>query len=182
MVGGGSVLRQCGVVCRCGVAFVSVPAVLGVPECEGVHVVVAVGFGEDGCGGYGEVFAVAFDDGAVGDGAIVVESVSVDEQQLGGDGQLPDGQVHGVDGCPQDVGAVYFVRRDGRHSPGYGVVLYLTAQQAALFFAQLFGVVERGVAVVFGQDYGCRIDGSCQASASGFVAAAFYQVGGVVGQ
>ena len=52
-------------VLRCGVAFVAVPTVVGVLLVEVVHVVVTVGFGQYGGGGYGEIFAIAFDDGGI---------------------------------------------------------------------------------------------------------------------
>ena len=76
----------------------------------------------------GEVFAVAFHDGAIGYQAFVVESVSVDEQQLGCNCQLCDSKVHGMDGSPKDVGLVYLLRRYGGYSPGNGVFFYLVPQ------------------------------------------------------
>ncbi len=49
----------------------------------------------------------------------------------------------------------------------------------ALFPSQLFGIIEKGVAIFAWQD-DCRGHyGTCQAASAGFVTASFYQVMGV---
>lgn len=63
VVWSGTVFGDGGAMLLCWVAFVGEPVVLGIFLGETVHVVVTVGLGEDGGGGDGEVFAVAFYDG-----------------------------------------------------------------------------------------------------------------------
>ena len=46
-----------------GVALVGAPVVLWIFLGQTIHVVVAVGLGQDGCSRDGEIFAVALDDG-----------------------------------------------------------------------------------------------------------------------
>ena len=163
MVGCDAVLLYGVEVLRCGVAFVAVPAVGGVFVVEAQHELVAVCLGEDAGGGDGHVGGVAFDKGLVRDVGLVVEAVAVDEQELGVYGaegcaaaddigghvaeECLGGEAHGVGGGMQYVEAVDVGGVDGGHSPCEGVGFYVGAQDVALPFGQLLGVVEDGVGV-----------------------------------
>ena len=77
---GRTVLGQSGIVGGRGIALVVVPSVGRVLLMKRIHIVVAIGFGQNGGGGYGEVFPIAFHNGVVGNKGFVVESVAVDKQ------------------------------------------------------------------------------------------------------
>jgi len=182
VVGCGAVLGDGGAVLTGGVACVVLPAVLGVLLGEVVHVVVAIGLGEDAGCGDGEVFGVAFYDGLVGEVVVGLEAVAVDDEGLGTEGELVECAVHGEDAGAQDVDLVDFFGGDDSYGPVEGVVLDFGAEVVTLCGGELFGVVEAWVLVVFGEDDGCGIDASCEAAASGFVATGFDEVGVIVGE
>ena len=91
------------------VTFVLFPVVNGKLAVEVFHVFVAVGLCQDGSCGDGHIFPVSFDDAGVGDVCIFLEAVAVDDDVLGADGQLVQCQMHGGNGCVQDVDFVDFV-------------------------------------------------------------------------
>ena len=103
MVLGGAVAGDGFAVRLGGIAFVLRPTILRIVGGEAEHFVVAEGLGENAGGGDGKVFAVAFDDGVVGDDyfagwfVIVVEAVAIDDDVLGTDGEGVEGAVHGGD-------------------------------------------------------------------------------------
>ena len=70
---------------------------------------------------------------------------------------------------------VYLLGRDNAYSPGYGIALYLFAQQIATALGELFGVVEQCVLVVGRQNDRCGIDGTGQTAATGLVASGLYE-------
>lgn len=74
-----------------GVALVASPAILRALVVEGVHIVVAEGLGQNAGGGDGLVFAVALDDGGVGQGAVGLEAVAVDDYGFGSYAELVQG-------------------------------------------------------------------------------------------
>ena len=137
---------------------------------ETLHVVVAVGLGQDGSRRYGYVFAVALHHRDVRRVAIGREAVAVDEQMLRTHAQSVDGAVHGQDGGAQDVYLVNLGGRHHAHGPGHGLALDDLAQGVAPVLAELLGVVEQLVAEVRRQDDGCGIDRPGQTSSPGLVA------------
>ena len=81
-----------------------------------------------------------------------LEAVSVHQKSLRTNGQLVECPVHGKERSVEDIDFVDFLRRDDTYGPCQCVPLYLFAQQIPLLFAQLFGVVEHLIAVIFRQD------------------------------
>ena len=79
--------------------------------------------------------------------------------------------MHSQDAGTQNVDAVNLLIADDAYGPCRRLVLDDVAQGIALLFAELLGVVQQVVAEVGRQDDGCGKDGSCQAAASGLVAA-----------
>ena len=165
----------------CGVAHVAFPAIGGIVGSEAYHEVVAIGLGQDAGSGDRHVFAVAANDGAVGDEVVGFESVAVNDDVLGLWCEACYGAVHGQDGCVEDVDVVYLGGADAGYGPCCGVLEYDGSQQSALSVGELLGVVEHVAAEVVGQYYCGGYYGSCQAAASGLVAAALddvmYQAG-----
>ena len=86
-----------------GVVF---PAVMRVLLSEGAHQVIAVGFGDDGGGGDGDGFCVAFDDGLCVAGEGFGREVAVDEGEGGWVVHLFIGSGHGEEGGLDDVDGV----------------------------------------------------------------------------
>ena len=192
---GGAVLGDGGAVLAGGISGVARPAILRMLPVEVGHVVVAVGFGQNGGGGDGEVAGVALDEGGVrqglgeegevgavegGTGAVGVEAVAVDDDKLGAHFEAVEGAVHGQNGGVEDVDFVDFPRRHHPHRPGQRIALHLPSQGVTAGGGELFGVVERRVAVVGRQDDGGGIDRTGQTTAAGFVATGFEQAVGVV--
>ena len=131
MVGRGAVLGKGGTVLACGVAGVAVPAVVGELAVQGMHVVVAVGFGQDGGGRYREILAVALHHRGVGHVAPGTETVAVDDDETGAHLQRVKGTVHGQDGSLQNVDAVNLLGRHAGHGPGQGIALNVGTQGIA---------------------------------------------------
>lgn len=193
MVRGRTVQADCLSVCLGGIAFVVVPMVHGVFLVYVVHVVVAVGLGEDAGGGYAHIAGIALDYGRVGDGGLRMwrgpwhEAVAVYYDMEGDVGELVEGMVHGHDAGAEDVVPVYLVVVHLAYCPCEGVVLDEPAQCVAFFLAELLGVIESlGQLGAFLADIGgeddCRCeDGACKASTSGFVAACLEGSVSVVG-
>ena len=171
-------LADGGTVLGSGVAGVVVPSVEGKLLVEPHHAVVAVGLGEDGGGGDGEVGGVALDDAVVGNDLSValrvvvgIEAVAVDDEVVGTHGELVDGTVHGGDAGTQDVHLVNLLVRDDAHGPTDGIALNLLAQLVALSGRQLLRVVQQGVLIVGSQNHGGGIHRSGQTATPGLVAA-----------
>ena len=70
-----------------GIALVALPVVAWIDQGLFVHVVVAVGLGQYACGGNRQVFAIAFDNGFLGQLSIWLEAVAVDDDRLGAQGE-----------------------------------------------------------------------------------------------
>ena len=81
----------------CGVAFVAVPAVLGVSRGKVSHVIVAEGLGEDACCGYRKILTVALHNGREGQDSLWLEAVAVNYHCLRAHLQSVQGTVHGKD-------------------------------------------------------------------------------------
>ena len=96
MVRGDTVLLDSTEVFGGRVAFVAVPAVEGVFTVQLRHQLIAVSFCQNAGGGDGHESGVAFDEALVGVGGLIVESVAVDEQELGLWVELHGGEAHGV--------------------------------------------------------------------------------------
>ena len=165
-----------------GIALIAVPSVAGKLFVQAVHVVVAVGLGQDGRGGDGKVLAVALHHRGVGNVGIFLETVAVDEQVLRTDGELVDGAVHGQERGVEDVDFVDFLRRDDAHGPRQGLPLDDLAQSVSLVLGQLLGVVQQFVAEILRQDDGGGIDGARQTAATGLVAPGLGQIGIQIGK
>ena len=89
---------------------------------------------------------------------------------------MGNGDIHGVEGCPEDVDAVYLKVVDRSDSPRRCVVLDLLAQHRTLLGGELFRVVEQRVAVVVREYDSSGEDGAGKASATGFVTTGFNEV------
>ena len=151
------------------VAFVPLEAVLRVARGQGVHLRVAGGFGQDGGGGNGGDFGVAFDDGFGGGGQAVGDAVAVDEDVLRRHGQGFDGAAHGQHGGVQDVEAGDFVHAGFGHAPRHGLRFDLRGQRVAFFLAEFFRVGQAGQIVMLGQDDGGGEHAAGQRAAPRFV-------------
>ena len=81
--------------------------------------------------------------------------------------------MHGCDAGSEDVEAVDFLWCAFGDRPGEGVAENFVAQGVALAGGELLAVVEARVGVVGWQDDGCGIDGTGEATASGFVGSGF---------
>ena len=163
-----------------GIAFVTVPSVHGIVLMEGVHVVVAIGFGQDAGSGNGEVLGITLDDGLVRQGLITLETVPVDDEGLGTHFEGVEGTVHGQDGGTQDVDAVDLGCGDDAQPPCDGVTLDDGTQLMALSVGELLAIGDEGVGVVVGQDDSGGVDAARQTTPAGFVATGFDQVGMIV--
>lgn len=164
------------------ITFVVVPVVVRELFVQVVHIVVAVGLGQNrGCSD-GEELAIALYHHGMGDAGIGLEAVAVDEQVLGTYLQLGDGTVHGQERGVEDVDFINLLRGDDTHRPGQSLAFDDLAQGITLVFGQLLGVVEPLVAEVLGQDDGSSIYGSGQATAARFVATGFQKSGIQIGK
>lgn len=160
-----------------GIAFVVVPVVVRKLFVQTVHVVVAVGLGQNRGRSDGEVLAVTLYHRGMRDVGIGFEAVAVDEQVLGTYLQLGDGTVHGQERGVEDVDFINLLRSDDTDGPGQSLAFDDLAQGITLAFGQLFGVVEQVVTEILGQNDGSGIYGSGQATAACFVASGFDEVG-----
>lgn len=160
-----------------GIAFVMVPVIIRVLFVQAVHVVVAVGLGQNRCRSDGEVLAVTLYHRGMRDVGIGFEAVAVDEQVLGTYLQLGDGTVHGQERGVEDVDFINLLRGNDTDSPGQSLAFDDLAQGITLAFGQLFGIVEQVVTEILGQNDGSGIYGSGQATAACFVASGFDELG-----
>ena len=85
------------------VALVVPPVVGGKLVRQTAHQSIAVGLGQYGRGGDGEVSGIALYDAAIGNAPLVVESVAIDQNELRFYIELSDSQVHTVDRSAQNV-------------------------------------------------------------------------------
>lgn len=188
VMGCGAVLLDGGPVGLGGVAFVLLPAVLGIVAGKGEHVVVTIGLGEDGGCCDAEIGGIAFNDGmiryaccvcALREGRIGDEAVAVDDEVLGTQCELIYGTVHGKDGAAKDVELVDFFCRTRGNSPGEGIELDIVAQQITLAFGELLGVVEERMFIVLRQNDSSGIDGTGKTASTRLVAPCLDDIGGV---
>ena len=133
------------------VALVAGQAVAGELAVELDQQAVAVDFGEDAGGGDGEAAGVALNDGLLRAG-IVDGVAAVDEEIVGGEGELLDGEAHGEERGLADVDAVDGCGVDGGDGEGYGFEADFGVEFVALLFGELLRVREAGDAAAFGQD------------------------------
>lgn len=177
MVGRGTTGDNSGTVLLGRIAFVVVPVVVRKLFVQTVHVVVAVGLGQNRGRSDGEVLAVTLYHRGMRDVGIGFKAVAVDEQVLGTYLQLGDGTVHSQERGVEDVDFINLLRSDDTDGPGQSLAFNDLAQGITLAFGQLFGVVEQVVTEILGQNDGSGIYGSGQATAACFVASGFDEVG-----
>ena len=107
------------------------------------------------------------------DERVGLESVTIDEDEFGSGLQLIEGQVHGLKGSLKDVDAVYFGGIHVGDGPGDGLFPYDIPKQVAVFFPELFGVVQDRIIETDRQDHGGSENGSGQAASSCFITSRF---------
>ncbi len=140
------------------------------------HVFVAPGFCQDGCGRNGSIQAIALDHTGMRYGAVGVKIVAIDEYVGRPDVQLIKCQVHGPDGCMQDIDLVDLFMIHTGNSPGQGLMLYFGAQFIPQLRREFLGIIQVFVPVPHRQnDSGC-IYGSDKTSAAGFITTSFKNI------
>jgi len=110
------------------VALVLLPVVLGKFLGQLRHIVVAVGFGQNRCGGDGSVFGIALDDTDVGYVFIRVKFVAVHGDKFGYGLELVQGAVHGGNRGVEYIDLVDFFGKDMNHGKGEGLGFNLRAE------------------------------------------------------
>ena len=117
MVGGEAVLEDAAAVLECGVARIVIPTIVWVLLVKGVHVVVTIGLCQDRGGSDGEIFAIALDDGLMGQITIGLEAVAIDDDKLWANLELVEGTMHSEDGCVEDIYLVDLLGCDHPNCP-----------------------------------------------------------------
>ena len=140
---------------------------------EAVHVVVAAGLGQNGGGGDGQVFTVAFHNGAEGNVGVGLETIAVDDDEFRAHAELVECPVHGQNGSVENVDLVDFFGCHDTYGPRRRVALDNVAQGVSLSCREFFGVVELWICVVLWEDYGGGKDAACQTATPCLVAAGF---------
>ena len=127
-----------------------VPAVVGKTPVKFRHAVIAIGLGEYGSCGDAEVFAIALDNGGVGNAGsngaarggnareIWLETIAIDNDKLRTQSETIERAVHGEYGGVEDVDAVNLLVRHDANGPRQSVSFNLLAQGIAAFRRQLF--------------------------------------------
>ena len=167
---GGAEAGQRGHVLRAAVALVAGEAVAGILAVQLDEEPVAVDFRQDACCRDGEAAGVALDDGLLWAGPVDLIA-AVDEEIVGGEGELLDGEAHGEERGLADVDAVDGCGVDGGDGEGYGFQADFGIELVALLFGELLGVGEAGEAAAFGQDDCGGYDGAEERAAANFVQA-----------
>ena len=127
-------------------------------------------FCQHACRRDGEAAGVALNDGLLR--ARPVDCVeAVDEEVVGGESELLDGEAHGEERGLADVDAVDGFSVDGGDGEGYGFCADFGVELVALLFGELLGVGEAGEAAALGQDDGGGYDGAEERAAAYFVQA-----------
>ena len=151
---GGAEASESGEVFTGAVALVAGESVAGKLAVELDQQAVAIDLGDDTGGGDGEAGGVAVDDGLLGTGP--VDGVAtVDEEEVGAEGELFNGLAHGEERGLADVDAV-----DGRcihrsNGPGDGFEANLRLELIALIFREQFRVGQATEAATLGKDDCC---------------------------
>ena len=135
------------------VAGVALPAVVRMGQCQFAHYFVAVSFCKDRSGCNILVGSVSFDLAVVRDVLIRMKSVPIDGDKVGLGVQLCNAPMHRFNTCVQDIHRIYLLRTNVGNCPGNCFLFYNGSKQVALFFGQLFGVVEQVVFKVGRQYY-----------------------------
>lgn len=172
VMGGRTVLQQCGAVGGGGVAGIVGPGVGRVAVCQAVHGAVADDLGADAGGGDAEVQSVAAD--AAGGGAGKLRrAVAVDQGVVGAGGEAGDGSAHRQHGRMKDVEAGDLVDRGGAEAdldPG-GRAQRGPGADAGGGIERL-AVVDQGTQAAGdarGEDDGGGDDGARERTAAGFI-------------
>ena len=179
MEGARAVEGEGSAVLGCGVTLVGGEAVLGMEVVEVAHEGVAVDFGDDGGGGDGEREGVAVEQAGLGAGMGElgeIEAHGVDEEVVGGDGELLDGEEHGEARGLVDVDAVDGLGVDFGDGDGESDAANLAVEELALLAGELLGVFEAEAGEgggAGGEDDGGGDDGAEESAATDFVDAGY---------
>ena len=136
----GAVLSQGFQVVGSGVALVAREAVLRVDNVPLLHASVAMGFGEDGCGGDGNATRVAFDERLLLDENI--ELHGVDEQIIRLNRELLKSGGHGLTAGLIDVPGVDTLGIDFGDGPSKGVLPDTRSELRTAIRSKFFRIVE----------------------------------------
>lgn len=99
-----------------------------------------------------------------------MESIAIDEYKLRPCAQLIQGAVHGQQGRFQDIDLVDLFGAYLRHGPGQAFFFNDLPQGIALFFGNLFGVIQPGMVKIRRQNHRCSKHRTRQAAPTSFVA------------
>ena len=146
------------------------PVVRRVFSVETYHQRIAVGFGQDGSRGDGEVGRVALDHTLIRDSQTVFEAIAVDEQEFGLDGETGHRIVHSLYGGVEDVDLVNSLFGDLCHTECQRITFDDGAQLFALGGGELFGIVNLLIHIIVWKHYGSGAYRARQAAASRLVA------------
>ena len=175
MIGSDAILSDGITMFFCGITFVTLPVVVGKLFCQAIHIIIAIGLGQNAGSSNGEIFAITFHDGGGRQRMIRRETISVDNNGFWAYLQLIQSTVHSQDRGTQNIDTIDFLRGDDTHRPGNGFALNHLTQCITSMFCKLFRVIKFGILIVRWQDNGRCIDTACQTSTACLVAARFYQ-------
>ena len=156
-----------------GIPLVFIPTVLRVKVVQLHHIIVAIGLCQHRSGCNGEILAVALYNTVIGNIAIGLKTVSIDNKMLRCNTQLLYGAVHSKNRGIEDIDAVYLLRLYPSNGPCYGITLNNRTQGLALLLAQLLRIIEQRMFVPDRQYHGSGIHSPRQTTAAGFIATCF---------
>ena len=160
-----------------GIALVMLPVVVGVLLVQAVHIVVAVGLGQDGGRCDVHQFAIALNHRLVGCVAIGLELITIDNNVLGAYLQPVQRAVHGQDRGVEDIDLINLLGRHDAECPRHRIALDILAQGIALLLGQLLRVIEQGMRVVSWEYHRRRIHITRQATTTRLIAARLHKFG-----
>lgn len=158
------------------IAFIGVPMVIRVLGVEVDHIIIPVGFGQYAGSRNRSIGGVPFDDALMHREGIRTEQMAINQDESGPGLELVKGKVHGLERGFQDVDPVNLFLVNTGHGPGEGFLPDHIAQQVAVLFFHLFGVIQQGMPEPGRQDYGRRENRTGETAAASFIAAGFNEV------
>ena len=102
-----------------GIALVPVPVIERIFLMQAIHVVITIGFRQDGSRRNGQILSVSFYNGRMGQILILMKTVPIDQQMFRTDFQLVDGSMHGQERGLQYIDFVNFFRSNDTNRPSY---------------------------------------------------------------
>ena len=160
----------------CRVSLVALPVIHRIFLIQTVHIIITIGFSQDGSSGNRQVFSVTLYHGCMRNTPIRIKTISINQQMLWTYRQLVYRPVHRQKRCIQNIDFIDFFRRNYTNRPCQSISFDNLTKPVSLTLSQLFRIVQQLISVIGRQNNSGCIYRPCKASTPRFITSGLYQI------